>query len=111
VASHHWYDCAESAPSILEGLLASMYVYMIKNSIDKLYVGVTENPQDRVAYHNKQRGAKFTKYRPDFKIVFLEKYATLAEARKREIQIKKWSRVKKEMLVSRYKIGLPTKQN
>ena len=48
------------------------FVYMIKNSAEKLYVGITENPEDRVVYHNQKRGAKFTKYIPDFKIVFLE---------------------------------------
>ena len=85
------------------------YVYMAKNSIDKLYVGITENPQNRIIYHNQKRGAKFTKYKPDFEIVFLEQYQTLAEARKREIQIKKWRREKKEILIKRFQNGLPTK--
>ena len=72
---------------------------MIKNSIGKLYVGITENPVDRISYHNQKRGAKFTKYVPDFNIVFLEQYRTLAEARKREIQIKKWRRERKKFLL------------
>lgn len=85
------------------------FVYMIKNSVNKLYVGVTENPNKRIDYHNSKRGAKFTKYIPDFVNVFLEKYNTLPEARKREIQIKKWSRKKKEFLISKYKQSLETK--
>jgi len=85
------------------------FVYMAKNSINKLYIGVTENPQNRVIYHNQKRGAKFTKYVPDFKIIFLEEYSNLAEARQREIQIKKWRRDKKMALIERYKEGLPTK--
>ena len=85
------------------------YVYMIKNSNDKLYVGITTNPENRVAYHNQKRGAKFTKYISDFKIVFLEKYETLTKARKREIQIKKWRREKKEMLIKIYNDRLETK--
>ena len=85
------------------------FVYMAKNSINKLYVGITKNSQNRVDYHNQARGARFTKYKPDFKIVFLEQYDTLAEARRREIQIKKWRRDKKETLIKRYKTGLPTK--
>ena len=85
------------------------FVYMIKNSADKLYIGITENPSNRVEYHNQKRGACFTKYIPDFKIVFLENHSTLVEARKREIQIKKWRREKKEMLIERYKNNLPTK--
>ena len=84
------------------------FVYMIKNSANKLYVGITQNPNERVAYHNNKRGAKFTKYIPDFEIVLLEQYDTLAQARKREIQIKKWRRDKKEVLIKRYQGGLPT---
>ena len=83
---------------------------MIKNSADKLYVGITENPIERLRYHNAKQGAKFTKYIPDFKIVFLEKHETLESSRKREIQIKKWRRDKKEFLIERYSNGLPTKQ-
>ena len=85
------------------------FVYMTINSAGKLYVGITQNPEERVAYHNQKRGAQFTKYIPTYKIVFLEQYPTLAEARKREIQIKKWRRDKKEVLIARYKKGLPTK--
>ncbi|MBI4118134.1 MAG: GIY-YIG nuclease family protein [Parcubacteria group bacterium] len=87
------------------------FVYMMKNSINKLYVGITQNPDARARHHNEQRGAKFTKYKTDFGIVFLEKYTTLAEARKREIQIKKWRREKKENLIERYSQGLPTKMS
>ncbi len=82
---------------------------MILNSENKLYVGVTENPQARLKYHNEERGAQFTKRIPTFKIVFLEEHAAATDARKREIQIKKWRREKKEILIDRYKNGLPTK--
>ncbi len=83
---------------------------MIRNSANKLYVGITEDPDSRLRYHNSQQGARFTKYIPDFEIVFLEEHLTMSEARRREIQIKKWRREKKEMLVKRYRDGLPTKQ-
>lgn len=41
-------------------------------------------------------GAEFTKGKAKFYLVFSEKYNTLNEARKREIQIKKWRRDKKK---------------
>ena len=85
------------------------YVYMIKNPSDKLYVGVTEDLSKRLHCHNTKQGAQFTKGKNKFEIVFSEEYPTLAEARKREIQIKKWQREKKEMLIKRYKSGLSTK--
>ena len=84
------------------------FVYMIKNSADKLYIGITDDPQQRLSEHNSERGARFTSYIPTYKIVFLEEYPTRIDARKREIQIKKWRRDKKDALIERYKHGLPT---
>jgi putative endonuclease len=82
---------------------------MIKNFRNELYVGISENPHERVLTHNKKLGAKFTKHKTAFRIVFLEKRKNLAEARKREIQIKKWRRDKKEMLIKKFSQGLETK--
>jgi putative endonuclease len=82
---------------------------MIKNTANRLYVGITEDPEVRLQTHNLRQGAKFTKYKPNYRIVFLEPYQTLAEARKREVQIKKWNRKKKEILIARYSNNLPTK--
>ncbi|MEK7535594.1 MAG: GIY-YIG nuclease family protein [Patescibacteria group bacterium] len=65
------------------------FVYMLKNSFNDLYTGITENPTERLNYHNSKLGARFTKNKQAFNIVFLEQHQTLAEARKREIQIKK----------------------
>jgi len=84
------------------------YVYMAKNNGNKLYVGTSENPYSRLKEHNTRRGSIFTKL-GNFRIVFQEEYSTLAKARQREIQIKKWRRDKKEMLINKQKQGLPTK--
>jgi putative endonuclease len=81
---------------------------MIKNDFEKLYVGITNDPHVRTKDHNMGRGAKFTKGKAKFKTVFLEEYATLTEARRREVQIKKWRRAKKEALIERYRKWLPT---
>lgn len=78
------------------------FVYIIKSLDNKqLYVGVSSNPIKRLSYHNQKRGAKFTK-RKQFKLVFLEEHPSLSSARQREIQIKKWSRKKKEILILQY---------
>ena len=82
---------------------------MIENDFGKLYIGITEKPTERLITHNAQSGALFIKGKAKFNIVFLEKYATLTEARQREIQIKKWRRNKKEMLIKRYRANMPTK--
>lgn len=85
------------------------YVYMIKDEENNLYIGITENPEQRLQYHNTNRGAQFTKDSSNFSIVFLEEYSNLPNARKREIQIKKWSRKKKEILIELYKQNIETK--
>ena len=85
------------------------YVYMIKNKVGKLYIGITEKLNKRLYTHNIGGGAKFTKDNNKFSIVFSENYSTLAEARQREVQIKKWRRDKKELLIQRHTRGLPTK--
>ena len=87
------------------------YVYMIKNDFGKLYVGVTQNLQDRLNYHNAKQGAKFTKGKSKFRIVFSEEYTTLTDTRQREVQIKKWRRDKKEALIKLYASGLITKMS
>lgn len=84
------------------------YVYMAKSANGKLYIGITKNLKKREVAHNAKRGALFTKS-GDFTIKFHESYSTLAEARQREIQIKKWQREKKEKLIKRFMQGLSTK--
>jgi putative endonuclease len=81
---------------------------MIRDPNNRLYIGVSDKPSKRLFDHNHKAGADFTAH-GNFKIVFLEEYTNLQEARQREIQIKKWRREKKEILIERYKIGLPTK--
>lgn len=80
----------------------SYYVYIIKNSQQQLYIGQTCNLQGRVNRHNLKDGRKHTSnYIGNFKIVYYEVYATREAAMRRELQLKKWSRTKKEALVSK----------
>ncbi|MFZ2555366.1 MAG: GIY-YIG nuclease family protein [Minisyncoccia bacterium] len=85
------------------------FVYMIKNGYNDLYVGISKNPQQRLAEHNQKRGSLYTKRESKFELVFLEEHIDLTAAREREVQIKKWRRDKKEALIERYRLGLPTK--
>jgi putative endonuclease len=82
---------------------------MLKNDFGKLYVGITKNVKERLHFHNSKQGAQFTKGNSVFQLMFLEEYLSMAEARSREVQIKKWRRDKKELLIQRFQDGLPTK--
>ncbi|MDO8621468.1 MAG: GIY-YIG nuclease family protein [Candidatus Levybacteria bacterium] len=79
-------------------------LYILKNSKNHLYVGVTDNLQARLQRHNKGDGAEFTKRNKNFKLVYSEKFLTLLQARRREKQIKGWRRKKKDNLI---KFGKP----
>jgi predicted GIY-YIG superfamily endonuclease len=76
------------------------YVYILKNAEDIFYVGQTNNLERRVSDHNSNHGAKFTKDTMGMKLVYSERFSTRADAMKREMQLKKWSRAKKLALIS-----------
>ena len=76
------------------------YVYILKCSDNSYYVGSTDNLEQRVTRHNAGRGTKWIAARLPVKLIYHEKYESQNLATKRERQIKKWSRIKKEALIS-----------
>ena len=52
------------------------------------YVGYTNNLKKRIALHNLNKGAKFTRGRK-WKLIYIEKYSSKREAISREYYIKK----------------------
>ena len=66
------------------------YVYMLKSKSKKplTYVGYTNNLKKRIALHNSNKGAKFTKGRK-WKLIYKEKMISKSEAISREYYIKK----------------------
>jgi putative endonuclease len=75
------------------------YFYIFRCKDNTLYTGSTNYPPQREARHNAGAGAQWTKQHNGGIIVYTEKYQTLAKARQREIQVKKWSRIKKDRLI------------
>ncbi|HUU22733.1 MAG TPA: GIY-YIG nuclease family protein [Phycisphaerae bacterium] len=63
------------------------------------HVGSTADVDARVDAHNAGRGPRFTACRLPVALIYTEAFPTMEQARQREIQIKKWSRAKKEALV------------
>ncbi len=57
------------------------------------------NAEEREAKHNNGTGAKYTRSRGPVKIIYTEEFETLSEARKREAEVKKWSKAQKESLI------------
>jgi putative endonuclease len=79
------------------------YFYIVRCQDNSLYSGITNDIDHRIKEHNKGKGAKYTSGRRPVKLVYSEKYNNISEARKREAQIKKWAKLKKEQLI----VGFP----
>jgi len=76
------------------------YVYILRGSNNKLYIGQTTNIQSRVSRHNNYRGSQFTKQGSNFILVYSEQFLQLLDAMRREKQLKGWTRRKKEALIN-----------
>ena len=75
------------------------FFYIVRCRDDSLYSGITNDLEGRLSEHNRGTGAKYTFSRRPVTLVYSEKYFNVSEARKREVQIKGWSRNKKDQLI------------
>jgi putative endonuclease len=66
----------------------------------RLYTGITNDLDRRMAEHAAGKGAKYTKGRGPFRLVYREICAGKAEASRRETAIKLLNRAKKRQLFS-----------
>ncbi len=76
------------------------YVYIIECVDGSYYTGMTWNAAKRWDQHSALTGCEYTKEHPPKRLVYLEEHEDLNTAREREVIIKKWSRAKKEKLIS-----------
>ena len=75
-------------------------VYMLECADTSLYAGITKNLDRRLAEHAAGKGAKYTKGRGPFRLVYSETCQDRAEASRRETAIKLLDRAKKRQLFS-----------
>jgi len=79
------------------------YIYILTNKIKSvLYVGFTNNLRERIHYHkNPEANSKaFTAKYKCWYLVYFEYYQDVETGIDRETQLKKWSRSKKDALIS-----------
>lgn len=76
----------------------SWVVYILKCADDSLYTGITNDLDVRVAAHEEGTGAKYTKGRGPFEVMYVEECENRSQASSREFAIKKLSRVEKQAL-------------
>ncbi|MCK5241529.1 GIY-YIG nuclease family protein [bacterium] len=75
------------------------YVYILQCSDGSYYIGHTEDLKKRISLHNSSRGAVYTAVRRPITFAFQEFTNNKSDAIKREKQIKRWSKAKKEALI------------
>lgn len=75
------------------------FVYLLECSDGSYYCGYTDDLEKRVDQHNKGDGAKYTRSKMPVRLIYSEKCKDKSNALKREHEIKKMSRKKKESLV------------
>ena len=76
------------------------WLYILRLKSGRLYPGVTRDLNAPLTAHFASRACRTTTLDPPFELVHTERFGTLSEARKRENQLKRWSRAKKEALIA-----------
>ncbi len=83
------------------------YFYLARCADGSLYAGTCVDIAAREAKHNDGTGAKYTRSKRPVKIIYTEEFETLGDARRREIEVKRLSKIRKEDLVARRDSAAP----
>ena len=75
------------------------HIYILLCSDNSYYIGHTTNVEARVRAHNMGLGAAHTYKRLPVKLIYTEAHPTKLTAIRRERQLKRWTRAKKEALI------------
>jgi putative endonuclease len=78
----------------------SCYCYILECADGTYYTGWTTDPERRLRQHNRGAGARYTRSRCPVRLAYVEPQPDRASAMKRELAIKKLSRVEKRKLIS-----------
>ncbi len=77
------------------------FCYLLRCSDGSLYAGITTDPARRLKQHNSGQASKSTAARRPVRLVWKEKYRSRSSALRREAQIKRWPRRRKQALIRR----------
>ena len=83
----------------MQGESKAWFCYMLRCNDGSLYVGMTSNLEARVDKHSQGFGPEYTRKHRPVVLIWSQEFADSAAARKREIELRGWSRKKKLALV------------
>jgi predicted GIY-YIG superfamily endonuclease len=75
------------------------WCYILRLQSGRLYVGSTRNRERRYKDHFAGTGCRTTRLDPPVALAYEEEFPSYKEALRRERQIKRWTRAKKEALI------------
>jgi len=75
------------------------FVYLVRCSDGSIYTGISKTVTKRIATHNAGKGATYTAQRRPVSLLYQESHPDQGSALRREAQIKKWRKGRKEALV------------
>lgn len=84
------------------------YVYILLCADNSYYTGWTNNPRQRLAAHNRGKGAKYTRSRLPVKLLYLEELSDSIAAQKREYALKQLNHQQKAALIKTAANKLPS---
>ena len=77
------------------------FVYIAQCKDSSLYVGIALNVERRIHEHNNTQRCRYTRFRKPVTLLYKEPCKDYSSARKREKEIKRFSRNKKLSLISK----------
>ena len=78
------------------------FFYMVRCKDDSIYSGIAVDVAERLKKHNNGTGARYTAVHRPVVLILLGKSNKIADAMKRESQVKRWSKAKKQQLAHRF---------
>lgn len=79
------------------------FVYILECQDGSLYTGITTDLERRFKEHREGIGSNYTKAKKAKQIIYKEECTDRSTASKRELEIKKWPRIKKLEMIENYK--------
>lgn len=81
--------------------MKNWFVYLVRCADMSLYTGISTDVDRRILQHNAKKGAAYTRSRGPVELVYQEGPFTESKARKREAEIKTWTKQKKEQHIQK----------
>ena len=78
------------------------FFYMLRCKDDSIYSGIALDVAERLKQHNNGTGARYTAVHRPAVLIYWERFNSLSAAMRRETQVKKLPRAKKEQLARRF---------